>query len=223
MVGFTDFNRALGVTALAIAPRQSLELWLATMPQGSDCRFCWRGQLGAPYFSPLTVGGQPIDLSHLEPFTIIVDSQLAMKKLRVRISFTTHCFSEEFGKILHPPGDPVIDQSTNRPRTFCPIRHQLSKQLPALLRSLTDEDVYQTSAVRNWVFSVTVASPNGPYHIFFEVKRSPNNQRTWQDLNLTVESAYPESDGPPSVRGKKPFVLVCGETYTGNKRPPLRR
>lgn len=175
------------------------------------------------YFEPLVIGGEPVDLLHLEPFTLLVPSVLAKKTLRVRVTYSTHCFSEKYGAIPHPPSDPIIDVDTKQHRTFCPIRYGLSKGLPAVIRGMTDSDVFQTSAVRNWVYSITIENPAGPYHVFFEVNRASAEQRTWQDLNLVVESAYPEDDSPPSVRGKKPFALVCGEVYTGQRHRPKKR
>ncbi len=174
------------------------------------------------YFRPIFVSGTPVDLSHLEPFTFQVPSVLAKKTLRVRALFTTHCFSQSHGSIPHPTGDTVIDGDTSRPRTFCPVRYGCSHALPALVAGLPGSKVRQTSALRNWVYSTVIAHPSGPYNIFFEVKRAAPEQRTWQDLNLIVESAYPEHGAPPSVRGQKPFVLVCGEAYTGRRQPALR-
>lgn len=175
-----------------------------------------------PYFSQVLVGGTAVDLTHLEPFTFHVHSDLAKKTLRVRALFTTHCFSESYGSIPHPAGDTVIDSNTLRPRTFCPVRFSCSHALPSLVAGLSGATVRQTSALRNWVYSTVIPHPTGPYHIFFEVKRAPPDQRTWQDVNLIVESAYPEQGAPPSVRGQKPFALVCGEVYTGNRKPALR-
>lgn len=152
---------------------------------------------------------------------MMVPSRRVGKDLRVNTTFSTHCFSESYGKIPHPQGDPIIDYDTRRPRTFCPIRYGHSKLLPDLVRSLPDVDVWQTSAVRNWVYSVSIDDPSGPYHMFFEIKKAPAEQRTWQDLNLIVESAYPS--GPPAVRGKKPFVIVCAEAYLGARKQPKKR
>lgn len=154
---------------------------------------------------------------------MLVQSNHAMKTLRVHVTFTTHCFTEQFGKIPHPNGDPIIDEDTKRPRTFCPVRYGLSYSLPALVNGLSGAVVNQTAAQRNWVYSTTIASPAGPYHIFFEISRSPAHKRTWQDLDMVIESAYPETGSPPAIRGQKPFALLCGETYTGNKKRPKKR
>ena len=148
---------------------------------------------------------------------------LAQKTLRVRVTFTSHCFSEAYDAATHPPGDTIIDQDTKRWRTYCPVRDQLSKGLSNVISTLIDEEVWQSATERNWVYSTTVQVAAGPYHVFFEVKKAPPEQRTWQDVNLIVESAYPQSGAPPAVRGKKPFALVCGEEYTGRRRKAKKR
>jgi len=180
--------------------------------------------LASSYFPPLFVGGQRVDLSHLEPFKLQVASTQAKKTLRVHVTFTSHCFSERLDLARHPGGDPVIDRDTRDPRMFCPMRYRLSFRLPDFIRELPYRTVSVTSALRNWVYTVTIEDPAGPYHVFLELRRAAAVQRTWQDLNLVVESAYPETRGPPAVRGRpKPFPLVCGEVYTGNRTRPRKK
>ncbi|MCE7032774.1 heat-shock protein [Lysobacter sp. GX 14042] len=177
--------------------------------------------MNSSYYLPLIVGGQSIDLSHLEPFKLQVVSTHAKTTLRVHVTFTSHCFSEKLDSTLLAQGDPIIDRNTRHPRMFCPTRYRLSHKLPGFLQELPGRSVSLTSAQRNWVYTVTIEDPAGPYHVFFELGRAPIEQRTWQDLNLVVESAYPETKAPPGVRGRpKPFALVCGEVYTGNRAKP---
>ena len=148
---------------------------------------------------------------------------LAKKELRVRVTFTSHCFSEAYDPVTHGPGDSIVDKDTKRWRTYCPVRDELSKDLSKVISALIDEEVWQSATERNWVYSTTVEVPAGPYHVFFEVQKASPDQRTWQDVNLIVESAYPQTGSPPSLKGKKPFALVCGEEYTGRRRPAKKR
>jgi len=53
-----------------------------------------------PYFPALVIGHEPIDLSHLEPFTFEVQSHIAGKALRVHVTFSNHCFSKGFHQKL---------------------------------------------------------------------------------------------------------------------------
>lgn len=169
----------------------------------------------APYFKPLDIGGRIIDLAHLEPFCLEIDSKLAKKVLRVHVTFTNHCFTKAYAPETHPPGEIIIDQDKPRPRTFCPVRYRLSHDLPAVIKRLNHPKaaVWQTSRERNWSHSITIEDPAGPYHVFFEVRRASNHQRQWQDLNLVVESAYHETETPPDLLGSMGFLLLCGKVY----------
>lgn len=172
------------------------------------------------YFPPLTIAGKDIDLSHLEPFSIEVDSQIAKKKLRVHVTFSNHCFSKAYEAVAHPLGEPIIDMGKARPRMYCPIRYRLSHALPAFIRSLgktPKTKVWETAAERNWCYSILVEDPSGPYHVFFEVRRAAKGRQQWQDLQLVVESAYHEGKkGRPKLKGSMAFVLLCGKTYMGH-------
>jgi hypothetical protein len=168
--------------------------------------------LTTPYFPPLAINGVPIDLSHLEPFSLEIESRLANKKLKVHVTFSTHCFSKGYEAALHPAGEPIIEARKPNPRTFCPIRYRLSHALPEAIQRLANPKakVAQTAARRNWAYSMTIEDPRGPYHVFFEIRRSSSNL---QDLNLVVESAYHQTQGPPSLLGTMGFLVLCSKVY----------
>ena len=160
------------------------------------------------YHSPIIHGGQSYDCSHLDPFVFSLYSQKVKKDLRIQVRFSDHCFTEAIYK-------------GSRERIFNLIRWNLSFQLNAYIHRLTHPklSVYQTAERRNWVHSITIESPQGPYHIFFELTRTPAHKRGFQDLELFVESAYPENpeSGSPNVIGSMAFVILCGKTYLGEK------
>ncbi|KGU50172.1 Heat shock protein C [Xanthomonas citri pv. fuscans] len=176
------------------------------------------------YFRPVWVGGQQVDLSHLDPFTMKLHSERLNKPLRIAVTFSTHCFSEAFGKIAHPDGDTVIDHDTKRPRTFCPTRYALSKTLRDVVQAMADKTIIRTAFKRNWVHTITVESPVRPYHVFVEIQRAAPDKRTWQDLELVVESAYHQTGEPPSVTGSpRTFMVVCAEVYSPPQGKPGRK
>lgn len=175
------------------------------------------------YFSPLRVGGQLVDLSHLEPFTIIIQSEKVGKPLRTAITFTNHCFSASHGDLPHPPGDEAIWDG-GKMRTFCATRYRLSHALPQVIRSLPERKVILAAHGTTWVHTLTIENPDGPYHLFLTVKRSPKEKRAWQDVDVIVESAYPETRNAPSTTGsRRPFVLVCGDAYLSNPQKPKKK
>ncbi len=170
-----------------------------------------------PYFHPVQIGDEFFDLAHLEPFTMDVDSLAAKRKLRVRVIFSNHCFTTSCEPESTPAGYPVFETSSG-PRTFCPIRYGLSFSLPDLIRHLCDPKakVWETAARRNWCRSIKIDDPEGPYHVFFEIRREvAEDRRKHQELRLTVESAYHEDpkEGPPNLLGAMGFVLLCGKIY----------
>ncbi len=171
----------------------------------------------ASYFPDLVLSGVKYDFSHLDPFMMIVKSDMAKKDLRIHVRFTNHCFTKGYDRRDHPDGDPVISDHSGNDRTFCPIRYNLSLSLPAIIKSLTkpEEKVSQTAARRNWSYSITVDDPKGPYHLFFEIRRTPQYERHLQDLNIVIESAYHEEKGygPPKLLGRIGFVALCGRVF----------
>ena len=116
-----------------------------------------------PYFSSLSIGAETYDLTHLEPFTFLVNSTLAKRELRVHVTFSTHCFSKAYDPVGHISGTPIIDIHTPRPRSFCSIRYQLSHGLPKLIKSLEHPKarVWETAAQRNWCYSITIDPVRG--------------------------------------------------------------
>lgn len=171
------------------------------------------------YFHELVIAGEHIDLSHLKPFTFVINSHLAKCDLRVHTTFSNHCFSQALSEENYPCNQAIIDPGSARPRQFCPIRYRLSQRLPDLIHALNHPKVkvWQTSAERNWCYSITIDDPYGPYHVFFELRRASRERRQWQDLHLVVESAYHQDDGcAPNLKGSMAFLLLCGKTYLGH-------
>lgn len=171
-----------------------------------------------PYFEPLNIGEEVFDFSHLEPFTLDIDSKMAKKWLRVHVTFSNHCFTKRYKAEEHINGEPIFDELSPRPRLFCRVRYRLSKALPGLIRSLNNPKakVWETTARRNWEHSISIDNPAGPYHVFLEIRRTPVERKHLQDINLIVESAYHESpeDGPPDLLGSMAFILLCGKVFT---------
>ncbi|WP_369988516.1 hypothetical protein [Pseudomonas xanthosomatis] len=167
------------------------------------------------YFPLLVINGQVHDLAHLEPFTFSVHSARCSRDLRVRVTFSNHCFTKGIHCTAEADGAEVVERG-RRIRVFCAVRYQLSFRLRLAIEGIAAPTVrvYQTAAARNWCYSIRIDSPDGPYHVFFEVRRAGQEQRQWQELNLIVESAYPQGARPgPALKGHMPFVLLCSKVY----------
>jgi hypothetical protein len=179
-----------------------------------------------PYFAPLTIRGQEYSFAHLDPFKVMVDSRAVGRLVSVHVRFTTHCFTQGFDPEVHPADEPVIVDEGNRQRAFCDVRYGLSAHLPAAIQGLNHPQarVYQTGVRRNWLHSATVHGHDGPYHIFFEIRRAPQERRRMQDIELTVESAYPQGENfpEPTVIGRMGFVALVSNVFL-NKPVATRR
>lgn len=177
------------------------------------------------YFKPVIIMGETVDFSHLQPFKFEFFSNNANKILRVHVTYSNHCFTQGYEESKYTEGEPIFDERTSRPRIFCPIRYKLSKELPRIICELNDSKikVFETTSERNWTFSKKIDDPKGPYHVFFEIKRASKEQTNFQELNLTVESAYHEDPekGPPNVKGSMKFHLLCSNIYM--KKPTSTR
>ncbi|WP_234456103.1 hypothetical protein [Stenotrophomonas sp. S41] len=96
--------------------------------------------------------------------------------------------------------------------------------LPDLIRSLPTKKVILAAHETTWVHSLTIEDPDGPYHLFLTIKRSAREKRTWQDVDVIVESAYHQTRDAPITTGSwRPFVIVCAEAYLGQPQKPSKR
>ena len=172
--------------------------------------------MSIPYHPPLVFGNDTYALDHLDPHEMIVGSTKAAKDLCIRIRYTNHCFSRGHKPETDPPDAMILPDRSRGIRVFDPTRYALSKSLPEFMLRLTlpKARVYQPTARRNWLHSIPIESDLGPYHVFFEIRRAPKDES--QDLNLTVESAYPQAGrAPPQVLGPMRFELLAGKVYRG--------
>lgn len=176
-----------------------------------------------PYFNPITSQDITYDLSHLEPFSFSFFSNNAQKDLTVHVTFSNHCFSK---KLSDEPDSAheIVDETQGRERVFCPIRYELSKTLPNTIKTLNHPSVkvWETSSRRNWCYTIQIDNPEGPYHIFFEIRKNQKTQKKKQDLNMVVESAYHETDEPPKLIGRIGFYILCTNVYLGRKTSTKR-
>lgn len=153
--------------------------------------------------------GERYTCDHLSAFRMNIYSDRIKKNLTIYVRFSNHCYTQEI-----PKG--------SRNRVFCPIRWKCSENLPELVRAFSENPsikVFQTAERRNWVYSLKIETPEGNYHIFFEVRKSTREKRPLGDIQLYVESAYPEDPdlGPPNVIGRMAFAVLCSKIYKGEK------
>jgi hypothetical protein len=131
------------------------------------------------------------------------------RELLIDVSFANHCYTEKFVEGVHKIEQIILTEAKDRHRIFCPIRYELSHQLPALLSALPSSKVHQTSQQRNYVYVVPLEVEGKPYEIYFMLQRAAPGAPA--DLRLTVESAYVDDDGSNFRRrpNKIRFVILA--------------
>jgi hypothetical protein len=163
---------------------------------------------------PVVHDGKEVSIDHLAPMTITCPCPSIGRELKIDVSFANHCYTEKFVQGVHEIEQIILTEAEDRHRVFCPIRYELSYQLPDLISSLPNYRVHQTSQSRNYVFIVPLRIQNRPYEIYFMLQRAAANSEA--DLRLTIESAYIDDDGS-NVR-KRPnkirFVVLAQKILT---------
>ncbi len=136
------------------------------------------------YFKKKNYRGTTYSLDHLDPFAFVISENEV--EFRIWVEFSCHCFTEE-KQVWHAPD--TIYQHENEIRAFCTQRHNYSRRLPALTRSINERSVYFGEEYNFFSISNTDLRGNGPpYLIFFDVYKSHNKKKG--NAILKIRSAY---------------------------------
>ena len=135
------------------------------------------------YFRNKTIQGQVYDLSHLEPFTFVLEVE--GQEFHVSVEFSCHCFTETFG------AERTLDLKyvhAGETRAFDVIRHALSKKLPDMIRKLGNQSVYHSEQGNFFVLrDQELDGGKQPYLIFFNTFKATSKA---VHVRLVVRSAY---------------------------------
>lgn len=170
------------------------------------------------YWKPLVVDGNPVDLSHLEPFEFSVIPKGAVEPVAIRVRFNDHCFTEDFNEEKHACPLPETHVARHETRGFSESRYELSKALPGYVRGFDGQRIAQTRTGT----LVKITTPDGTrYGIFFTLKKAGSG-----GCELFVVSAYPLDREPGTVvaTGEMKFNVAVALVLSGKKPkfPPGR-
>lgn len=165
------------------------------------------------YWPPFQHAGRTICLAHLEPFEFRCKVEDEPER-RVFVTFDEHTFTRKITS-----KDPH-EHKCFTDRVFCPVRYGLSLGLRTLIEGFPDVRVYKTWEKSGYVyFAAGVESPEGPYHIFFNVKRYDYSKKK-KGVAMHVQSAYPREKGEYGD-GQRPnsidFSRLVENTYMGRE------
>lgn len=165
-------------------------------------------------FKSITIQGAEYNFEHLVPITIEVTAgkDAQARTYKVLVNFSCHCFTQELDDQIHTPDYHYVHE--NERRAFCPVRYELSRGLPDIIREIGNKRVYFTWE-RNYVYIEQVDDQGEvvPYTIFFDVKRG---NKGVADVVMTIVSAYAK---PGMARQASPirFPMLIAKTARGEK------
>lgn len=163
-----------------------------------------------PYWNKLFMGGQDYPLDHLEPFVFSAAPVGQQELVEINVKFNNHCFSRDHTSqkdtLL-----PVGFFSSSEKRVFDPIRYEMSKNLPSIIKSLPGRRVKST---RYAEFVVIDLKDGIRYAVFFNLKRTSKREAT-----LFVMSAYPIYDDRKNiaVTGEMRFAYLLSSLMKKEK------
>jgi hypothetical protein len=133
--------------------------------------------------------GTTYDLTHLHPHTLQFERPAQEKKpavvFNVDVIFGLHCFSREIPTDTY--NHALVYSDARESRLFDFERYDLSKQLPAIIESLSQRKCFQTD--RSDFVTVDVIGADATivnYHVYFTVSKATKKGH----MNLFVSSAY---------------------------------
>ena len=149
-----------------------------------------------------------IHVPHLAPHVI----QIAMPRgenIKIKIIYSSHCWSEEYKQeehILKKPSILVFDNAKRR--IFNKDRFEKSKILPEFLAQLPSHKLYLTPSDRNYgVYNASKIVDDCVYTAFFTLKKNKGRlNRIRHSLLMRVESAYVI---PQPSKGMKTKISVA--------------
>ena len=171
------------------------------------------------------VDGQTYDLSHFDNFvfnhTRAATGAHPAKTVRFLVSFGHHCFTSHIGdddKWLYP-------HVGGKPRYFCPVRSELSREIPRILQALAATNPYlkKTFVQHREEFFHLEHNVNGiDYRLFIEITKV---NKPFADIRLKIASAYPEEHyaKPVGYTDTFSFWRVVDARLDGTALPTRKR
>ncbi len=176
-------------------------------------------------WNPFEYQGQVYDLSHLHPFeweyTAPSGDKHPERTYRFQVNFGMHCFSRD------PLDGEQVDstlfyQGPKERRVFCFDRHEWSRQLPDIIRSLGERTCWHTHHGNYFTIEfVTRSGDKVEYEVYFDVTRA--TRKGW--LNLVVQTAYVRDERYATSQPRKRKIrldVIAYNKQMGKKIRPGR-
>lgn len=159
------------------------------------------------------IRGTVYRLSHLTPGSIVVPAKDGSREFHVKITYGHHVFTRE----LQPQDTPDFHfKHEKETRCFCLIRHALSIHLPGIFQNAAAGGNAYFGETRNFLFAENVPGLQGPYAIFFDIKRANDKSA---DAVIFVVSAYHK----PNLPAKLPKIRFDTLVRKAAAAEPIRK
>ncbi|MEH2386943.1 MAG: heat-shock protein [Nostoc sp.] len=161
---------------------------------------------------------QDYDLSHLNAhWAEYLDDKDENNPIPYRfiVTYGLHCFSKESNEFSSDESQLLMYHAPNESRQFNFERYELSKQLPNIIKSLSEKTTLVCHAGYGNFATVKVLNSNGievDYFVVFKVFKETKK------LRLHTISAYPKYEGIGKVR-KVGFFVIAKNLLNNRKLP----
>jgi hypothetical protein len=163
-----------------------------------------------PFWNLLIIDGNPVDLSHLEPFEFNVIPAGGTVAAMVAVHFNDHCFTEKFDPVRHDVALTINHVAAHEVRAFDPLRYELSKQLPAIIRGLNGQRIFST---RHGNLVRLTLQDGRVYPVFFDLRPVRRNR-----IALFVVSAFVwDQPEKPATTGGMNFNVAVAKVMRGER------
>lgn len=165
-----------------------------------------------------TSNNQVYDLSHLNAhWAEYLDDKDENNPFTYKfvVTYGLHCFTKESNELSSDESQSLMYRAPNESRQFNFERYELSKQLPSIIKSLSEKTTLVCQAGYGKFATVKVLNSDGievDYFVVFTVFKESKK------LRLHVISAYPKDERIGKV--KKVGFFIIAKNLLNNKKLP---
>lgn len=165
-----------------------------------------------------SANGQTYDLSHLDAHWVeYLDDKNIDKPIIYKfiVTYGFHCFTKDSDDLTDEQSKSLMYHAPRESRPFNFERYHLSKQLPDIIKALSEQTTLVIHAGYGNYAAVKILDSKGvevDYFVAFTVFREKRKFR------LHVMSAYPKYDGIGKIQKVK-FLTIANNLSKGKKLP----
>ncbi|WP_373526496.1 heat-shock protein [Nostoc sp.] len=133
------------------------------------------------------------------------------------VTYGLHCFTKESNELSSDESKFLMYHAPNESRQFNFERYELSKQLPSIIKSLSEKTTLVCHAGYGNFATVKVLDSNSievDYYVVFKVFKETKK------LRLHIITAYPKYEGIGRVK-KVSFFIIAKNLLNNRKLPSL--